>query len=716
MQDYGMPFYLVKDGKPGCVLQDCQISSVAGEVLSNGLESLAGIKIPLLSRESANEMPILILGLLEHSPVIREILAQEQILLTDARAAEKRLVPAGNLMLFPEDLGSQGFVIYGTTRENQAVLLLTANTEQGLYYAVQTLLNRLYKKGRDWRVFGIGTRFLPVLNRPAFDQRSLASFISGPCFMMPGQLMREFNGDYRAFIDWLGKHKFNHFLDWSFTLDAGLGYDSQPYPKSVNLLHPNVKEEYMGAMLDYAHERHIEVWLFFKLPFRDYTGNKSNTYGPQPEHDVIISTQVQTRNFDQSKKHPLRMVCLSNPQTKKFWRDHLTELLTRYPTIDGMGCEIGEHLESYCKCPKCEGRTHELGYEYYKIMVETVRGLKPQIKLWFYRAAGASMVAEKRAELGNPIMIGWGYTQFWRAGRSVPRGDWLLCHTGDMEHAEAYLSNAIRVLHRENFAGIQIRATKYKAWESKYRAFEEFTWLPNLSLKDFALLNVLREEREINRSLIDLYTQWLLWLEAEEVLKFEIPLRIPAPLAWMKNEQFEERRHQAAALLQKLLKKIKKPTDMSHRITQEFQRINYSYLLRVGEFPVQQCAKITDKPWLRILTLQKGGYAENTVHLRKGNYTAVIVIKNPGMTPCRILFKLNGKQVWNYVLNPAKEMEPHRRWLRETFNWCIPKQGFYHLRFELAEGESCSLHRFTLTSKPENFSKDLKTNRGSTSE
>ncbi len=691
-----MPFYLIKDEKPVCVLQDCQMPSAAGEVLSRGLKNLTGIKIPLFSDESAGELPVLMLGLLEHSPVIREILAREQILLAGAQAEGKRLTPAGNLMLFPEDLGSQGFVIYGTTRENRAVLLLTANTEQGLYYAVQTLLNRLYKEGRDWRVFGIGTRFLPVLNRPAFEQRSLASFISGPCFMMPGQLMREFNGDYRGFIDWLGEHKFNHFLDWSFTLDAGIGYDSRQYPESVNLLHPNVKKEYMSGLLDYAHERHIEVWLFFKLPFRDYAEDKSNAYGPQCKHDAIISTQVRTHDFDQSKKHPLQMVCLSDPKTKKFWRDHIAELLTRYPAIDGLGCEIGEHLESYCRCPACEGRTQELGYEYYKIMVETARRLKPQIKLWFYRAAGAAMVAERRAEFGNPIMIGWGYTLFWHSGRSVPRGDWFLCHTGDTEHAEAYLLNAARILSRENFAGIQIRGTKYKEWESKYRAFEEFTWLPDLSLEDFAVLNVIREEREINRSLINLYTQWLLWLEAEEALKFEMPLRAPMPEAWLKDGQFAERSRKAAALVPALLKKIEKPTVMSRHIAKEFRRINYSYPLRAGEFSVKSQADTCDNPWLGILSFKPGGYAEHEVWLGEGDYKAVAVLKNLGRTPCRVLLKLNGELIWSSAVQPTQAAEALKGWVSENISWHLPETGLCRLRLELAEGEYCQIHRLTV--------------------
>ena len=66
--------------------------------------------------------------------------------------------------------------------------------------------------------------------------------------------------DYRGFIDWLASHKINHLNMWLFNLAFGIAYDSLRFPECVNRHHPNVKNEFISDMIEYAHKRHIEMF------------------------------------------------------------------------------------------------------------------------------------------------------------------------------------------------------------------------------------------------------------------------------------------------------------------------------------------------------------------------------------------------------------------------------------------------------------------------
>ncbi len=515
MPAVGMPFVLTSNGRAACaIVSDAtgrRRPRAAAMQLAEGFRALSGINLPVLKSDAAIRTPAICLGILGRSRLIRDLLAGDQVLLSGAGERNTRATVLSNLTLYPEDLGGQGFVVYGARCQGQPTLILTANTEQGLAYAVQTLLSRIYLEDGAWRIFGLGTRFLPALNRPAFAVRSLATFISGPCYMFPGQWEKEFGRDYRRFLDWMSGHKFNHLLDWSFTPDAGIGYRSKRFPELVNHLHPNVRHEYMPGMLRYARQRHIKTWLFFKLPFLDYTGDKSGPHCPLIGEDRPIVSAVRTAAAAGRRGQSLRMVCLSRPQTRNFWRQYIAELVTRYPEIDGLGCEVGEHLSSYCACPACKGREQERGYEYFKLMADTARRIKPSLKLWFYRAAGAARIEERRSEFGDITMIGWGFT-----GNLGPRGVPCRAATGfSAIPATMSMPRRICASRRAPSAGTGLTAFKSAGrnmameWEAKYRAFEELTWNPDLSLSDLAVLNTIRAERRYDRELADIYLQWM---------------------------------------------------------------------------------------------------------------------------------------------------------------------------------------------------------------
>ena len=714
----GKKFELAKDRQALC----CVINESHGNQdlpvqireLRDFVKELSGAEMPVFLNDKGMETPAIIIGLLDHSPLIREILRNDEILMRKEEENKYKMAVLSALTLFPSDMGEQGFLVYDAQYKGQTVLIITANTEHGLSYAVETIKNRIYENNETWQIFGIGTRFLPVLNRPAFKHRSIATFLSGPCYLYPGQWEKEFKGGYKEFIDWMSGHKMNHLLDWSFTLDTGIGFRSERYPGLVNELHPNVRNEYMPAMLAYAQKKHIKTWLFFKVPFRDYAMNKSCSESAAHQvnlkttaMDEVIIPNVKTPCFDPKKMDgkTIRFVCMSDTRTSKFWEEYIREIVTRYPLLDGIGCEMGEHMEHYCQCSKCKCRELKLGYEYFKIMADTARKIKPDIKFWFYRAAGAGLIAERKAEFGDVTMIGWGFTALWDLRRSVPREDWFLCHTGTEEHAEDLLRKSVNTLSRNSVEGIQIRGSKYKEWEGKFRAYDEFTWNPDMSLEDFALINILRAERKIDPVVAEIYLNWMRFVEADRTLKFNYGTIKQLPAEWMEAENFLEIREKAKAVLDNFLKDYKGSSVIIEKIKAglrdlEFSRwqAEHSYDLVAGcDFSVANAEK-TSVPWEGVLILRKEGFAEKEVRLSVGEYLIETVLKCFSSAACKVNLLVSGQTEAIFPVEPTDlDKKSTNGWVVPSAKIDVKKDGLYNIRVQLAQGDGCAFHRLKIT-------------------
>jgi len=109
-----------------------------------------------------------------------------------------------------------------------------------------------------------------LFNLPAFAHRGVCTNIGGPDHLSDNAWVKDWGGDgrydYKAFIDWLAKFKITHLNVWLFELAFGIAFSSKKFPECVNHHHPNVKHEFMTDLIDYAHERHIEVTAFIDFP------------------------------------------------------------------------------------------------------------------------------------------------------------------------------------------------------------------------------------------------------------------------------------------------------------------------------------------------------------------------------------------------------------------------------------------------------------------
>jgi hypothetical protein len=708
MESAASVFRIAKKSEPLCVIGAwCNKTGRLKEHIDDfgkAVGDICGVAVPLLLKPKTITQPTILVGLINKATLARRILNEDQILKTGAGSALVKASEASRSMLFPEDLGDQGYIVHPTTRNSHPVLILVANTNQGIYYGLLALQDRIHKRKGVFCIADIGSRLLPVLNKPLFKSRSMASFISGPCFIKPGQCEREFGGDHRAFIDWMASHRINHLLDWSFTPDAGVGFESKRFPELVNRLHPNVKNEYMADMLAYARKRYIDTWLFFKLPFRDYARDKSNA-DSQPVYvtrntsggDAGIMPHVETPCFDVDRFEgkTIRFVCMSDKRTKRFWKEYIEELLLRYKDIGGVGCEVGEHLTPYCQCPSCKGRTLELGQEFFRIMAKTARKINPAMKLWFYQAKGATRMMQDRSEFPDAVQIDWGNrTEPWEMGRSVPRGDWYLYHTGSESSAEPGIRKACSILSRHRVDGIQIRATSFKEWDHKYHAFNTFTWNPDLSLADFAHLQTIREQRKANPSDAKLYRTWMEYVEANNTLNYSDLVIRKTPSPWLEHEDTQAKCDEWRADLDQQLSAIKRPSKRVAFIRDALLEMECRLEEFASDFSIITNGMEISKPWPGIIVLSPGGYVQTDLNLRPTSYRIRLAMKNFGSDECVLRALINGKVVGEYTLAPSDAAKDSvNGWSGSALSYTVTLPGTQTFRVELVSGEAGAFHK-----------------------
>ena len=271
-------FIFAEGNQPRCEIivrdEDDEISHAAN-LLKREIETIADVKRETLGScqvemtNTGSNLSQVEIGTLSSSPEMRDVLEKDKILSISGDLELLLASTASTHIFIPADLGEQGFVIHKTSEDNQR-LLLTGNTTQACLYAVSTLIDRLHMEGDRLIVDKLNTRLFPAVNIPAFEYRSVATNIGGPDWLGHNQWAKEWGNqdeyDYRGFIDWLASHKINHLNMWLFNLAFGIAYDSERFPECVNRHHPNVKNEFISDMIEYAHKRHIEIFVFVDFP------------------------------------------------------------------------------------------------------------------------------------------------------------------------------------------------------------------------------------------------------------------------------------------------------------------------------------------------------------------------------------------------------------------------------------------------------------------
>lgn len=512
----------------------------SGELLGRRIREIFGVEISISNKSKpAGKLKEIWIGTIPKSAHLRKILEKDNILLGpdnptagkfdfDKRSSSLSADRVAMIMssrlrrdfLIPDDLGAQGFIVYSPDERN---LLLCGGAPQGTFYAVQTLLNHLYLDGNRVKADDLHNERFPIFNRPVTPVRGICTNIGGPDHLSHNQWEKEWGDgegyDYKGFIDWLAQYKINHIDMWLFELGFGISYPSKKFPECVNPYHPNVKKEFIGDMIDYAHSRYMKITMFIDFPdmfsgiLRKHPELGAKQFNPatlSPEKEWILFQKTGENPGKYDFRRKFGTVCASNPKVMTFWAEYLEEVFARYPGLDGVTGQFAEGLHGLCQCAGCQRDFLKLQWKYFKRMAEIVQKDRPGRMIINCASPGDVEILRHRNEIKNFIHFDWG-TPFlpYTRGRALPRGEWYLFHYSGAKWTEFNWQNIGRFLVHSGLEAVMKRTVSFKSRENDHFAFGEYIWNPELKLEDYAELYTRMTLRKNDIDTADLYAHWI---------------------------------------------------------------------------------------------------------------------------------------------------------------------------------------------------------------
>src|SRR5689334_71880 len=183
-------------------------------------------------------------------------------------------------------------------------------------------------------------------NEPFAIRGYYTTFMRMPTFGLPA---------WQQMIDCMQEDGANFLILWT----AG-GFRSKAFPITwrYNAAHENVRQDYVRALIDYAHTKGIKVVLGF-TPFA-YDG--VNQY--PLEHPELKATQKDGQPARLWGLHAWGYnLCPAKEASQRFLRDYVREMyLEFYPQADGLLIESSDY--AICYCADCAGKffDHEFAF------------------------------------------------------------------------------------------------------------------------------------------------------------------------------------------------------------------------------------------------------------------------------------------------------------------------------------------------------------------
>lgn len=562
----------------------------SAQLLAEEIGTLGGAAPPVSKKPRTGALGAIYVGVLSQSPAIRDILNRERILVTDPAGVDFEAGTPGptwkfhihdtggrplsidllkasimsRLVLFADDLGREGYLVYRSLADN--TLVITGNTAFAVMYGVYKVRDSLYRDGQNVLAEGFGTPVLPLLNNPLFEHRAVCGQTSGPDAIAAGEWEKEWGTndgyDYRGFIDFLTEHGLNTYVNWNFMdqLTLGLPYRSERFPDATNPFHPNVKHEFYGDMLDYAHSRNIKVIALINFPDRwqglvrchPEIAARGFDPGQLPDDDTWRECQRQNKSPGFSG-----VLCASKPETRKVFRDYIRDIFEHFPQLDGIGGQFAEGLSGTCDCPGCAENFMRLQYEYFREMVSIAQQDRPDRVAYAYRSPGAAEILKRADEIPNLIWGDWGtFYANHVMGKSVVRGQCYMFHCGNMMWNEYGMRQVTRMCAAQGLAGFEKRGVTYRQTAHDYLAFREFTWSIHTDLEDLARIWTVKTFRERDDAVASAYAHWMKAAGAEQMIYF--CQRFPEAANWGEYRRFAEKYERHLELFRRELKEIKR--------------------------------------------------------------------------------------------------------------------------------------------------------------
>ena len=133
------------------------------------------------------------------------------------------------------------------------------------------------------------------------------------------------------------------------------GFRSRKFPLTwrYNEEHPNVRQDFVRELIDYAHTRRVRVLLGF-TPF-GYDGVNQMAV----EHPEWKARKADGSPVDEFGIHSWGWsLCPAQPAVRQFMADYLREMIFEfYPNADGLMVESSDY--NVCQCAECRARPYE---------------------------------------------------------------------------------------------------------------------------------------------------------------------------------------------------------------------------------------------------------------------------------------------------------------------------------------------------------------------
>jgi hypothetical protein len=220
------------------------------------------------------------------------------------------------------------------------------------------------------------TIFLLLLAGCAWPGRAAETAFAQRGYYMTFMRMPTFGlAEWREMIDCIHADGGNTLLLWT----AG-GFRSKKFPVTweYNREHTNVKRDFVGELIDYAHAKGIRVLLGF-TPFA-YDG--VNQYPLL--HPELKATQKNGQPASLWGLHSWGYnLCPAKPESQRFMLEYIREMLFEfYPRADGLLIESSDY--AICYCSDCREKFFDHEFDFVQQISREVWARNPRATIMVY--------------------------------------------------------------------------------------------------------------------------------------------------------------------------------------------------------------------------------------------------------------------------------------------------------------------------------------------
>jgi hypothetical protein len=156
-------------------------------------------------------------------------------------------------------------------------------------------------------------------------------------------------------------------------------FRSEKFPVTwqYNADHENIRAEFLGELIDYAHSLNIRILLGF-TPFgydgtNQYPLLKPALRATGPDGKPAAAFGIGCWGYN---------LCPAAAESQQFMREYLLEMIDRYPQADGLLVESSDY--AICHCNRCGPNYFNNEFQLVKTISESLWARKPNAEIYLY--------------------------------------------------------------------------------------------------------------------------------------------------------------------------------------------------------------------------------------------------------------------------------------------------------------------------------------------